>query len=148
MVQKAFREDAMVAAQIKVWHKCFEDGWDCWQWSTFWKTCNKQITLECWTFMGCNQKTLVTDSERTRSWFGDSQNYCVQDFDTGSWHERCRGKIHSGAFATRAEETMCCIWENYVRSQGVYVERDWGVIVLYTMFLLSYIFFNKCLYFS
>ena len=26
MTQKAFRDDAMSAAQIKVWHKCFKDG--------------------------------------------------------------------------------------------------------------------------
>ena len=39
-------------------------------------------------------------------------------------------------------------WENCVRSQGAYFEGDWGVIVLYTMFLISDIFFNKCLYFS
>ena len=39
-------------------------------------------------------------------------------------------------------------WENCVRSQGVYFEWDWGVIVLCTMFLLSCIFFNKRLYFS
>ena len=26
MIQKAFRDDAMSAAQIKVWHKCFRDG--------------------------------------------------------------------------------------------------------------------------
>ena len=26
MIQKAFRDEAMSAAQIKVWHKCFEDG--------------------------------------------------------------------------------------------------------------------------
>ena len=36
-------------------------------------------------------------------------------------------------------------WENCVRSQGVYFEGDWGVIVLCTMFLVSCIFFNKCL---
>ena len=28
------------------------------------------------------------------------------------------------------------------------LEGDWGVIVLCTMFLVSHIFFNKCLYFS
>ena len=39
-------------------------------------------------------------------------------------------------------------WENCVRSQGAYFEEDWGVIVLCTMFLLSCIFFKKCLYFS
>ena len=39
-------------------------------------------------------------------------------------------------------------WVNCVRSQGAYFEGDWGVIVLCTMFLVSCIFFNKCLYFS
>ena len=39
-------------------------------------------------------------------------------------------------------------WEDCVRSQGAYFEGDWGVIVLCTMFLVSCIFFNKCLYFS
>ena len=39
-------------------------------------------------------------------------------------------------------------WENCVRSQGDYFEGDWGVIVLCTMFLVSCIFFSKCLYFS
>ena len=32
--------------------------------------------------------------------------------------------------------------------QGAYFEGNWGVIVLCTMFLVSCIFFNKCLYFS
>ena len=39
-------------------------------------------------------------------------------------------------------------WENCVRSQGASFEEDWGIIVLCTMFLVSCIFFNKCLYFS
>ena len=39
-------------------------------------------------------------------------------------------------------------WENCVKSQGAYFEGDWGTIVLCTMFLISCIFFNKCLYFS
>ena len=39
-------------------------------------------------------------------------------------------------------------WENSVRSQVAYLEGDWGIIVLCTMFLISCIFFNKCLYFS
>ena len=26
MIQKAFRDDAMTAEQIKLWHKCFKDG--------------------------------------------------------------------------------------------------------------------------
>ena len=39
-------------------------------------------------------------------------------------------------------------WENCVRSQGAYFEGDWSVTVLYTMFLVSFGFFNKCLCFS
>ena len=39
-------------------------------------------------------------------------------------------------------------WENCVRSQGTHFEGDWGVIALCTMFLVSCIFFSKCLYFS
>ena len=38
-------------------------------------------------------------------------------------------------------------WENCVRSQGAYFEGDWGVVVLCTLFLVSCIFFSKCLYF-
>ena len=38
--------------------------------------------------------------------------------------------------------------ENCVRFQGAYVEGDWGITVLCTMFLISCIFFHKCLYFS
>ena len=34
-------------------------------------------------------------------------------------------------------------WENCVRSQDAYFEGDWGIIVLRTMFLVSYIFLNK-----
>ena len=26
MIQKAFRDDATSAAQLKVWHECFKDG--------------------------------------------------------------------------------------------------------------------------
>ena len=38
--------------------------------------------------------------------------------------------------------------EKCVRSQGAYFEGDWGVIVQCTVFLVSCIVFNKCLYFS
>ena len=37
--------------------------------------------------------------------------------------------------------------ENHLRSQGAHFEGDWGVIVVRTVFLLSCIFFNKCLFF-
>ena len=50
----------------------------------------------------------------------------------------------SGKYDTAADGN----WDNCVRSQGAYFEGDWGVIVLGTMFLVSCIFFNKCLNFS
>ena len=39
-------------------------------------------------------------------------------------------------------------WENCVRSQCAYLEGDWSAVVLCTMFLVSCLFFSKCLYFS
>ena len=39
-------------------------------------------------------------------------------------------------------------WENCVRPHSAYFEEDWSVIVPCTVFLVSCIFFNKCLYFS
>ena len=39
-------------------------------------------------------------------------------------------------------------WENCVRSHEVYLGGDCGIIVLCTVFLVSCVFFNKCLYFS
>ena len=39
-------------------------------------------------------------------------------------------------------------WENFVRSEGAYFEGDWGITVLCKVFLVSCIFFHKCLYFS
>ena len=38
-------------------------------------------------------------------------------------------------------------WENCVRSRDAYFEGEWGVIVLCTVFLVSCIFINECLYF-
>ena len=43
---------------------------------------------------------------------------------------------------------LMAIRRTCVRSQGAYFERDWGVIVLCTMFPVSWLFFSKCLYFS
>ena len=112
---------------------------NCWKWSMFWKTYNKQNTWECWTHMGCNQQRLATDSVRTRSWSGDSKNYCVWHFwlSISTWN--VLWKICSSDSATRTEGTSCCrcqwCWENCVRSQGASFEGDWGIIVLVHCFL-------------
>ena len=39
-------------------------------------------------------------------------------------------------FAECFEQRKRC-WENCVRSQGAYFQEDWGIIVLFTMFLVS-----------
>ena len=51
---------------------------------------------------------------------------------------------HSGKYNGAADAD----WESCVRSQGAHFEGDWSIIVLCTMFLVSYIFCNKCLCFS
>ena len=132
MIQKAFGDDAMSAAQRKVWHKRFKDGRESVE-----SDAHSGSSATSRTCTGCNQQRSATDSMRTRSWSQDSKNYCVRDFDAGSWHETHRSKISSLASATRAEGTWCCSWENCVRPQGAYFEGDWGVIVLCTMFLVS-----------
>ena len=109
MIQKAFRDDTMSAAQIKVWHKWFKDGQNMLKvihvlegpW-------NQQITWWCWTCTGCNQQRSVTDTAWNRSWSGDSKNYCVQDFDTGSWHEMCHSKLCFVTSYTSAERASYC----------------------------------------
>ena len=127
----------------------------CWKWPTFWKACNKQDTWGYWTCPGCNQQTSASDSVRTRNWSGDPQKHW--DFDAGKRFQticeiqenttRQLMVIPTKDFAECFEQWKRH-WEICVRSQGAYFEGDWGVIVLCTMFLVSYVFFNKCLYFS
>ena len=56
------------------------------------------------------QSTKISpDHVRTRSWSEDSKNYCIQDFDVGSRHETCCGKICSMPSATRVEERCAAV---------------------------------------
>ena len=71
------------------------------------------------------------------SGFSQNLNHLWKGRDSDHWWD-------SGKY-DRAEDGD---WENCVRSQGAYFEGDWGAIVLCTMFLVSCIFSNKCLYFS
>ena len=60
----------------------------------------------------------------------------------GNWWQfqqrNLQSVLNSGRYAGR---------ENCISSQGAHFEGDWGIIVLCKMFLLSCIFFNKCLFF-
>ena len=104
MIQKTFGDDAMSAALIQVWHKHFKDGQKSVESDPRWKACNEQNTWECWMCTGCNQQRSTTDGVRTRSWSGDSKNYCVRGLDAGSWHEMCHGKICSDLIQTATSE--------------------------------------------
>ena len=56
--------------------------------------------------------------------------------------------IITKGFAECFEQWKRC-WKNCGRSQDAYFEGDWGIIVLFILFIVSWsIFFNKCLYFS
>ena len=63
-------------------------------------------------------------------------------------HQWDSGKYNKAADGNWGPTCASHCASHCVRSQGVYFERDLGVIVLCIMFLVSCIFFNKCLYFS
>ena len=78
MVQNGFGDDAMNAAQIKVWHKCFKDGLESVQSDPHSGGLQEAEQLRMLnTCMGYNQQRLVTDCVRTRNRFRDSKSYCV-----------------------------------------------------------------------
>ena len=68
----------------------------------------------------------LLDFPQTKTTFGKEEI-------SGHWWD---SRKYDGA----AERT----WENCVRSQGAYLEGDWGIIVLCTLFLVSCTFFNRC----
>ena len=101
MIQEAFRDDAMSAAHIKVWHSI------CWKWSTFWKACNKQNTWECWMCTAAinkDQKLTVWELEASLG----IPKPTVSDVLTRILAETFCGKISSAASATREGGTLCC----------------------------------------
>ena len=109
MFQKAFGDDTISTEQTKVWHKLFKEGQEYVGSDPRSEGLQREEHLGMLNVCGLQvNKNQWIDSARTRSWCGDSNNHCVWDFDAGSWHETCHGKIHSGASATRAEGTLCC----------------------------------------
>ena len=108
MIQKAFRGDAMRAEQIEVWHKHFKYG----QESVESDPCSgRPATSRTPENVECVGAAINKDWRLTVQELGAEPwipNTTVSDFDTGSWHETCHGKIHSMASATRAEGTLCC----------------------------------------
>ena len=109
MIQKAFGDDAMSAVQIKVWHKCFKDGRESVQSDPLsGRSATSRTPENVEHVRAAIKKDWPLTVWELEADLGDSKNYCVWDFDIGSWHEMCRGKICSAASATRAEGTSCC----------------------------------------
>ena len=108
MVQKAFREDAMSAVQMKLWHKCFKDGWESVESDPH---SGRPATSRTPENVKCVQAAIHKDWRLTvwdlEADLGNPKTP-VWDFDAGSCHEACHGKICSMASATRAEGTSCC----------------------------------------
>ena len=97
MIKKAFRDDSVSEAQIKVWYWWFRDGWEYFERnprSGRPATSRTLEDVEC-----CNQRKSAIDSVRIRGRSGYSTE---RDFDGGSWHESYDGKIFSAAPVTRA----------------------------------------------
>ena len=63
-------------------------------------------------------------------------------------HQWDSGKYNKAAAGNWGPTCASHCASHCVRSQGVYFEGDWGIIVLCTMFLVSCIFFSKDLHFS
>ena len=114
---------------------------------------------ECLTCMGCNQQRLVPDSARTRSWSGDSKDYCVRDFDADLDMKFFMAK-YDGAADGNSNNWFCSVL-NSGRGTGriVWVTRFilWRRLrhhcPMYNVSLCTHTLqissiFNKCLYFS
>ena len=121
----------------------------CWKWSMCWKGGNKENTWECQTCVGCNQQRSATDRVRTRSWSGDSKNYCVLFCRRIlAWNVSWQNSFHSFCcpeggnmvpqllmmLGEMCEVPRCLLWREMKQHCPMYN--------------VSCIFFNKCLYFS
>ena len=95
-IQKAFRDDAVSTVQIKAWHKCYKDGWE-----------------------------------------------CVENDPHSGRPETSRTPENAELVRAAVNKDWRTMWGPKVPTS----EGARGVIVLCTMFLVSCIFFNKCLFF-
>ena len=150
MIQKAFGDDA---AQITMWHKCFQDY---------------QESVERESHSG-KPETSRTPENVEHVWAAIKKEWCprcpspLYSPDWEPWdfwlfpklkspwkgkrsqtideiQENMTGQlmaITTKEFAECFEQWKRC-WENCVRSQAAYFEGNWGVIVLHTMFLVSF----------
>ena len=107
MIQKTFGDNAKSAAQLKVWHKHFKDGWE---------------SVEHDSHAGRPAPSRPPENvEHVLAAINKDWQLTVRELEADlgipktSGSESlmqdlaCCGKIHSAASATRAEGTLCCV---------------------------------------
>ena len=95
---------------------CFKDGWE----SVESDSCSGRLATSRTPENVEHVQAAINKDQwltaRTRSWSGDSKNYCVWYFDKGFWHEMYHSKICSVASATRAEGTLCWVANDLIQT--------------------------------
>ena len=103
MIQEAFGDDVMSAAQIKVWHKCFKDG-------------RESVESDL-----CSERPAISRTpeslERVRAATNRDQQRTVRELEAGLGIP----KTTVSEISTQGLGRKC---ENCVRSQGAYFEGE------------------------
>jgi len=103
MIKKAFADDSMSEAQIKLWYQCFKDGWeslDSYPCSGRPSTIRTPQNVECMPAT-ISEKWWLTVWELEED-LGIPQT-CFRDFDGVSWQETCgrESLLHSSCHKSR-----------------------------------------------
>ena len=142
MTQKAFRDNAMSAAHIKVWHKCFKDGWQSVESDPhsgnpatnrtpenierIWAAISKDRQLTVWDLEADMRIPKTTVSKILM------QDRVVVNFTP--WLLLPEQKEHRAAAGRTVWGPRCLLWR--------------GLRCPYLMYNVSCVIFNECLYFS
>ena len=130
-----------MAKMLQRWSRIY------WMWPMFWKACNKKNTWECWTLPATiNTDQQLTVQEREADW-GIPKTTASETLMQDVGMKCIEEKFILQPLLPKRRNTLRHLGELHV-VPGNYFEGDWGVLVSCTTFLVSCIFFNKCLSFS
>ena len=116
MIQKAFEDDAMSAAHVKVWHRRFKDGWDSVKVIHVLEGLQQAEHLRLLNVYRL-QWTKISNSHCTnQKLIWRFQKLLCQDFDAGSWHETCPCKICSATFAIEQKEHCVAVANDLIQT--------------------------------
>ena len=145
-IQNYWASTANFGISLKILCRNYSDGWE---------SCSSgHLVIGSFIMTMC----LITHQVSCRL-FGETSNHPGDSASLqprfGAWWLLAIPKLKSPLKGKRFQ-TISEIQENMMgqliaigrAAWGVYFERDWGVIVLCAMFLVSCVSFSKCLYFS